>query len=70
MSRRSWLVQIAVLSAVALYRDRLRTALKQTYANVRAVDLPSISLVVARLAGMLPIRAIAGLDPATVFRGR
>jgi short-subunit dehydrogenase len=69
MSRRSWLVLIAVLSAVALYRDRLGTALKQTYANVRAFDLPIISLVVARLAGMLPIREIAGLDPATVFRG-
>jgi SAM-dependent methyltransferase len=41
MSRRSWLVLIAILSAGALYRDRLRAILEQTYANVRAFDLPS-----------------------------
>ena len=41
MSRRSWLVLIAILSAGALYRDRLRDILEQIYANVRAFDLPS-----------------------------
>ena len=41
MSRRFWLVLIAILSAGALYRDRLRAILEQTYANVRAFDLPS-----------------------------
>lgn len=29
-----------------------------------------VSLVIAALSGMLPIRQIAGLDPAMVFRGR
>ena len=53
MSRRSWLVLIAVLSAVALYRDRLRTILKQTYANVRAFDLPSAAMYDALVASVL-----------------
>jgi SAM-dependent methyltransferase len=55
MSRRSWLALIAVLSAVALYRDRLRSILRQAYANVRAFDLPSAraydSLVASVLEG-------------------
>ena len=53
MSRRFWLVLIAVLSAVALYRDRLRTILKQTYANVRAFDLPSAAMYDALVASVL-----------------
>jgi SAM-dependent methyltransferase len=53
MSRRSWLVLIAVLSAVALYRDRLRAILRQTYANVRAFDLPSAGTYDALLASVL-----------------
>jgi SAM-dependent methyltransferase len=53
MSRRSWLVLIAVLSAVALYRDRLCTILKQAYANVRAFDLPSAGAYDALVATIL-----------------
>ncbi len=53
MSRRSWLVLIAVLSAVALYRDRLRAIFKQTYANVRAFDLPSARAYDALVATVL-----------------
>jgi SAM-dependent methyltransferase len=53
MSRRSWLVLIAVLSAVAFYRDRLRAILKQTYANVRAFDLPSAGAYDALVASVL-----------------
>lgn len=53
MSRRSWIVVIAVLSAVALYRDRLRAILKQTYANVRAFDLPSAGAYDALVASAL-----------------
>jgi SAM-dependent methyltransferase len=53
MSRRSWLVLIAVLSAVALYRDRLRAIFKQTYANVRAFDLPSAGAYDALVATIL-----------------
>jgi ABC-type lipoprotein release transport system permease subunit len=29
----------------------------------------TMSLIIAALAAVLPIRQIAGLDPATVFRG-
>jgi SAM-dependent methyltransferase len=53
MSRRSWLVLIAVLSDVALYRDRLRAILKQTYANVRAFDLPSAGAYDALVGSVL-----------------
>jgi SAM-dependent methyltransferase len=53
MSRRSWLVLIAVLSTVALYRDRLRAIFKQTYANVRAFDLPSAGAYDALVATVL-----------------
>jgi len=53
MSRRSWLVLIAVLSAVALYRDRMRAILKQTYANIHAFDLPSAGVYDALVASAL-----------------
>jgi SAM-dependent methyltransferase len=53
MSRRSWLVLIAVLSAVALYRDQMRAILKQTYDNVRAFDLPSAGVYDALVASVL-----------------
>jgi SAM-dependent methyltransferase len=53
MSRRSLLVLIAVLSAVALYRDRLRAILNQIHANVRAFDLPSAGAYDALVATAL-----------------
>ena len=53
MSKRSWLVLIAVLSAVALYRDRLRAILRQAFANVRAFDLPSAGAYDALVATVL-----------------
>jgi SAM-dependent methyltransferase len=53
MSRRSWLVLITGLSAVALYRDRLRAILEQAYANVRAFDLPSAGAYDALVASVL-----------------
>ena len=53
MSRRSWLVLIAVLSVVALYRDRLRAILNQIHANVRAFDLPSAGAYDALVATAL-----------------
>jgi SAM-dependent methyltransferase len=53
MFRRSWLVLIAVLSAVALYHDRLRTILKQTCANISAFDLPSAGAYDALVASVL-----------------
>ncbi len=53
MSRRSWLVLIMVLSAVALYRDRMHAILKQIYANVRAFDLPSAGVYDALVASVL-----------------
>ena len=53
MSRRSWLVLIAVLSAGALYRDRLRPIFEQAYANIRAFDLPSVGMYDALVASAL-----------------
>jgi SAM-dependent methyltransferase len=53
MSRRSWLVLIAMLSAVALYRDQLRAVFKQAYANIRAFDLPSAGAYDALVATAL-----------------
>jgi SAM-dependent methyltransferase len=53
MSRRSWLALIAAMSAVALYRDLLRAILEQTYANVRAFDLPSAGAYDALVASVL-----------------
>jgi ABC-type antimicrobial peptide transport system permease subunit len=34
------------------------------------VKVATVSLVIAAISAMLPIRQIAGLDPAMVFRGR
>jgi ABC-type antimicrobial peptide transport system permease subunit len=34
------------------------------------VKVGSLSLLIAGMAAILPIRQIAGLDPAMVFRGR
>src|SRR5215203_5318877 len=70
MSRRSWLVLIAVLSAVALYRDRLRTILEQIYANIRAFDLPSAGAYDALVASVLEgfYARVAG-EVATAYPG-
>ena len=38
--------------------------------RISLVKVGSISLVIAAISAMLPIRQIAGLDPAMVFRGR
>ena len=38
--------------------------------RVSLLKVGSVSLVIAAVSAMLPIRQIAGLDPAMVFRGR
>src|SRR5215213_1087203 len=53
MSRRAWIVLVAVSVAAALYRERLRTALERAYANVRAFDLPSAGMYDALVASAL-----------------
>jgi SAM-dependent methyltransferase len=53
MPRRAWIVLVAASIAAALYRDRLRTALEHTYANVRAFDLPSAGMYDALIASAL-----------------
>jgi SAM-dependent methyltransferase len=72
MSRRSWLVLIVVLSAVALYRDRLHTILKQTYANIHAFDLPSVGMYDALVASVLEgfYARVAGEMAATHAGGK
>jgi SAM-dependent methyltransferase len=41
MSRIWWFTLAAMLVTATLYRNRLRAILEQTYANIRAFDLPS-----------------------------
>ena len=53
MSRRSWLVLIAVLGGVAFSRERLRDYASRAYANVRAFDLPSAGMYDALVASAL-----------------
>jgi SAM-dependent methyltransferase len=53
MPRRAWIALVAASIAAALYRDRLRTALEHTYANVRAFDLPSAGMYDALVASAL-----------------
>ena len=38
--------------------------------RISLLKVGSVSLVIAAISAMLPIRQIAGLDPAMVFRGR
>jgi ABC-type antimicrobial peptide transport system permease subunit len=38
--------------------------------RVSLLKVGSVSLVIAAVSAMLPVRQIAGLDPAMVFRGR
>jgi SAM-dependent methyltransferase len=51
MSRRFWLIPIAVLGAALLYRNR--SSLKQIHANVRAFDLPTAGMYDALIASLL-----------------
>ena len=39
-------------------------------ASISLLKVGSVSLVIAAISAMIPIRQIAGLDPAMVFRGR
>ena len=37
---------------------------------ISLLKVSSVSLVIAAISAMLPVRQIAGLDPAMVFRGK
>jgi len=38
--------------------------------RISLLKVGSVSLVIAAISAMIPIRQIAGLDPVIVFRGR
>jgi putative ABC transport system permease protein len=46
------------------------TNLTLEVSSISLLKVGSVSLVIAAISAMLPIRQIAGLDPAMVFRGR
>ena len=56
-----------VLSAVV---PALGTNLPLQVSGASLLKVGIVSLVIAGLAAVIPIRQIAGLDPATVFRGK
>ena len=53
MSRKWRFTVAAMLVTATLYRNRLRAVLEQTYANVRAFDLPSAGAYDALVASVL-----------------
>jgi SAM-dependent methyltransferase len=53
MSRKWWFTLTAMLLTATLYRNRLRTILEQTCANIRAFDLPSAGAYDALVAAVL-----------------
>lgn len=56
-----------VLSAIV---PRLGLSIVLEVSGASLIKVGSLSLVIAGIAAILPIRQIAGLDPAMVFRGR
>ena len=53
MSRKWWLILVAILLTATLYRNRLRAKLEQAFANVRAFDLPSAGAYDALVGSVL-----------------
>lgn len=59
---------ITLLLSLIIPATGSNLALKVSFASL--VKVGGVSLVISALSAMLPIRQIAGLDPAMVFRGR
>jgi ABC-type antimicrobial peptide transport system permease subunit len=55
------------LSAIVPY---LGVSLSLQISGVSLIRVGSLSIAIAGLSAMLPIKQIAGLDPALVFRGK
>jgi putative ABC transport system permease protein len=63
-------IGLAVTLALSLVVPRLGLGLVITVSPASLLKVGGLSLLIAGIAAILPIRQIAGLDPATVFRGR
>ncbi len=56
--------------AITAIVPRLGLSMVLAVSGASLLKVGSVSLVIAGMAAILPIRQIAGLDPAMVFRGR
>lgn len=65
-----FLLGLGVTLALAALVPRLGTNLALAVSSASLLKVGGVSLVIAGLAALLPVRQIAGLDPAVVYRGR
>lgn len=65
-----FLFGLAITLLLSSVIPMLGTNLELEVSLISLVKVGSVSLIIAALSAMLPIRQIAGLDPAMVFRGR
>ncbi len=65
-----FLFGLTITSLLTLAIPRFGSNLALEVSLLSLLKVGSVSLVIAALSAMIPIRQIAGLDPAMVFRGR
>jgi len=63
-------IGLAITFAISAIVPRLGLSLVLEVSGASLLKVGSLSLIIAGVAAILPIRQIAGLDPAMVFRGR
>jgi putative ABC transport system permease protein len=63
-------IALTITLALSSIIPRLGLGMVMQVGSASLVKVGSLSLVIAGTAAVLPIRQIAGLDPAMVFRGR
>jgi putative ABC transport system permease protein len=63
-------IGLAITLVVATIVPRLGLSMVLVVGGASLLKVGSISLLIAGMAAILPIRQIAGLDPARVFRGK
>jgi putative ABC transport system permease protein len=63
-------VGLALTLAISAIIPRLGLSMVLVVSGASLLKVGGVSLVIAGMAAILPIRQIAGLDPAMVFRGR
>jgi putative ABC transport system permease protein len=64
------LLAVALTLTLGFVLPRSGTTVSLALGAATLVKAAAASIIMATLAAMLPIRRIAGLDPALVFRGR
>jgi putative ABC transport system permease protein len=62
-------VGVAVTLALAAVVPRLQPDLMLAVSSASLAKVGAVALLIAGLAALLPVRQVAGLDPAMVFRG-